>query len=112
MRMADLSGSGGGGGSASGGASSTGAAGGSGEGSGGEVAAHAANSSGENPTASCCNLRAILVTEANPENIDLRGAQTAAQHIQFVQIVGRANIHAMVISIVDLYALDVRLDTV
>jgi hypothetical protein len=93
MRMSDLSGSGSGGGSVGGGAGSSGADGGSAGGSGGDsgegVAAHAANSNSANASANGFSPGVVLVTETDPKNIDLRGSQTAAQHVQFVQIVGR-----------------------
>ena len=109
MRIADLSGSGSGSGGSGGGvgagsgtSTSAGFGGGSGAGSG--CVEHAASSDSANRQTS---FRRSVVTEADAEYVNLRCAQTTAQHVQFVKVVGRADINAMVIAVVNLDALDV-----
>lgn len=101
-RISDLSGAGGGGGGGGSTAvTSTGSAGGSGTGSGIVVqAASSASAAGTN------SIRA-LVTETDAEDVDLRNTQATAQHIQFVEILGGPDIYAVVVSVVDLDALNV-----
>ncbi len=107
-RMDDVSGSGsgggGGGGAGSTGATSTGWGAGSGTGSGAVVQAAS--------SASAIKTKGVvaLVTEADSENVDLRGAQTGAQHVQFVEVFRRTDIHTMVVPVVNFHSLDVRLD--
>jgi len=106
IRMADLSGSGGGGGGGSGASTMAGSGGsfGADSGSGSGGVAHAASSvSAQRPR----SVRISVVTEADAEYVNLRCAQTTAQHVQFVKVVGRADINAMVIAVVNLDALDV-----
>ena len=55
-------------------------------------------------------IRRPLVTEAYAQHIYLRGAQTAAKHVEFVQIVGRPDVYAVVVLFIDLCTLDIRLD--
>lgn len=50
---------------------------------------------------------AALVTEANPEDINLRHTQAAAQHVQLIEIIGRADVDTVIVAIVDLDALNV-----
>lgn len=102
-RRAERSGSGGSGGGGGGSTVSaiTGSGGGSGTGSG--VVVHAASSSSAVKEKSDRSL----VTETDAEDVDLRDTQATAQHIEFVEIVRGPDIHAVVISVVDLDALDV-----
>ena len=104
-RIADLSGFGGfgdGGGSGSGASTVTGSGGGCGAGSGG-VAHAASSSSAKRPESFCMSV----VTESNSEYINLCRAQTTAQHVQFVKVVGRSYVNTMVVAVIDFYALDV-----
>ena len=100
-----LSGSGGGGGgtgSGVGGSTTTGSGAGSGAG-GGACVAHPSSSD----AASSDAMRARSVTEADAQYVDLRRAQAAAQHIEFIEVISRTNVDAMVVAVVDLDALDV-----
>jgi len=101
MRKVDLSvsgGAGGGTGSVGGGAGTASVATGSGP------AAQAASSDSVRTKKP---VRVLVVTEANTENIDLGRTQTAAQHIQLIEIIGRADVNTMVGAVVDFDALDV-----
>ena len=104
IRIADLSGAGGGGGG--GGVSGTSTTAGSGGrcGAGSGCVAHAASSDSVKRPRS---FLISVVTEANAEYVDLCHAQTTAQHVQFVKVVGWADINAMVVAVVNLDALDV-----
>ena len=75
-------------------------------GSGG-VAQAASNDSARRKTV----VRA-LITEPYTKNIYLGCAQAAAQHVQFIEIVGRTNVDAVVIAVIDLDALGYRFDPV
>ena len=100
-RINDLSGSGGGGGGGgSTGITSTGSGSGSGTGSG--VVAQAAS----NASAADTNSVRELVTETDTEDVNLRNTQATTQHIQFVEILRRSDIHAVVVPVVDLHALN------
>lgn len=105
-RSVDLSGNGGGSGTAASGAgSSSGAGSAAGGASGGGLVAHAANCSSSTATPSCRVHVRELVTQADPQDVYFCGTQTAAEHIQFIQIVGRADVNTMVVTVIDLYAL-------
>lgn len=107
-RNSDLSGSGGGGGGGGGaGPTGSGSGGASITGSGGVAQAASSDSARRKRT-----LRALVVTDADTEYIDLRGAQATAHHVQLIEVVNRADVHAVVIALVDLDALYMRLDTV
>ena len=93
MRIADLSGSGGGGGGGAGAGSATGSGVGSGAGAGSGGVAHAASSARH---AQLTSMR-WLVTEADAQDVDLRRAQATAQHVQLVEVVGGADIDAVVV---------------
>ena len=99
-----LSGSGGGAGSvtsdtsaATGATSSTGA----GVSAGGAVA-HPA-STADSRSNSC---RDELITEPDSKHIDLCCAQTAAQDIEFVEVIGRPDAHAVISLVVDRHPLN------
>ena len=66
------------------------------------VLAHAASTSG-NKTLSA---DLALVTEPNSQNVYLGSAQATSEHIQFVEIIGRADTYTMVGFVVDRYALN------
>ena len=70
----------------------------------GPPAAHAANSDSARMDKT---VRALVVTEADTKHVDLRDAQSTAQHVQLVEIVRRAYVDTMVVAVVDLDALDV-----
>lgn len=99
MRIEERSGSGGG--SGAGGAASTtsatatGTGTGSGAGAGG--AAHAANSS----AIQGARFRARLITQPDSHDVNFCLSQTASRHIQFVEVIDRPDVDAVVISIVD-----------
>lgn len=99
-RMADLSGPGGGGGGSIG-STCTGSGGGSVTGSG--VVPQAASSSSATKT-KCARA---LITETDAEDVNLRDAQATAKHIEFVEVVRGPDIHAVVVPVIDLDALDV-----
>lgn len=65
--------------------------------------AHAASSA----RAQIAANRFRLVTEPDTQDVDLRGAQPAAQHVEFVQVLGRADVDTVVVAVVYLDALDV-----
>lgn len=109
-RSDDLAGRGGGAGVSGSGVASIGLSDGSTVSSSAGVVAQAASCSTAITAASRQVLTNALVTQTNPENVDLGGTQATAQHVQFVKIIGRANVHAVIILIIDLYALNVRLD--
>ena len=71
-------------------------------GSSGGAPAHAASAS-----AKSARIRWRLVTEPDAQHVDLRRTQAAAQHVEFVEVFGRPDIDAVVITIVDHDALDV-----
>ena len=99
IRISDLAGCGGGIGAGIAG-SAGGSGSGAGAGSGGGVA---------QPPSTAAITRNVthLVTKANPEHVDLRGPQPAAQHVEFVEVFRWSDVDAMVVAVVDLYALDV-----
>ena len=108
-----MSGSGGGGGGGGGGGEigSTGTAGsvsgsGSGFGSGGEAQAASSASARQQKVAR------RLVTEPDSKNVDLGFTQTTTQHVQLVEVLSRADVHAMIIAVVNLDALRYRLNAV
>lgn len=112
-RSVDLAGGWGGTAVAGAGAGSIGDGGGdSGASSGTEVVTHADKCSATTASPRRAPLTRLLVTQTNPEYVDLRCAQTAPQHVQFIEVVSRANVHAMIIPVVDLYALYVRFNAV
>lgn len=106
MRNADFGGGAGGDGAAGGAIASTGCVGTSTSGSGAGPVAQAASNRAVATPAPQRAIPRTLVTEANPEDIDFRGPEAAAQHVQFIQIVGRADVDAVVVSIIDLDALN------
>ena len=105
MRIPDLSGSGGGGGRR-GSAGAAGSVSGGGAGAGSGAVAQAASSDSDSASSSDA-MRALVVTEPDTQYIDLRSAQAAAQQVQFVEILGRADVDAVVVAVIDLDALDV-----
>ena len=52
-----------------------------------------------------------LVTQANPEYVNLCSTQAASEHIEFVEVVGWPDVNPVVVAVVELDALNVRLDT-
>jgi hypothetical protein len=100
-RMLDLSGSGGSGGGVVTGGSGfvAGVAAGAGLGVGAVGAeVHAANCSVRSRTMK----RAELVTESNTHYIDLRGSKATSRYIQFIEIIDRANVYAVIVATIDL----------
>ena len=72
----------------------------------GAPTAHPTSSS----TASSGAMCRQSVTEANAKHVDLRVPQAAAQHVEFVEIIGPTDVHAEVVAVVHLDALNVRHD--
>ena len=68
----------------------------------GGLVAHAASAVSAR-TAIVCEA---LVTEPDAQYIDLRDAQAAAQHIEFVEVISRANAYAMISPFVNRNALN------
>jgi len=54
--------------------------------------------------------RRYLVTESNAQHIDLGRTQPAAQHIELIEVIGRANVHPMKVAVVHLDTLNMRFD--
>ena len=77
-----------------------------GAGSSGAVVAQAVSASAARKK----QLRTMLVTDPNAKYVYLRATQPAAQHVEFVKIFGRPYVNAMVILVINLDALNVRLD--
>ena len=101
MRIADLSGSGGAGGAAgtTGCVTGGGAAGGASGSRGGCGCPAQAASRAARATGTVCRT---LITKADTEYVDLSDAQATAQHVQLVKIVGRPDVNAVVVTVVDL----------
>ena len=105
MRYSLMSGSGGGAGGAGGAAGSgsvtaTGSAGSTGGGSG-VVAQPASIASSRAATGSL-----VLVTKPDAQYVDLGRAQAAAQHVEFIEIIRRANTYPVISLVVDRNALN------
>ena len=104
IRSERLSGFGGGAGSAAssvsvsaGRTSSTGG----GVSAGGAVAQPANTASGKSS-----ERRERLITEPDAKYVDLRGSQSTAQNIEFVEVAGRAYAHTMIGLVINCHALD------
>lgn len=69
--------------------------------SGGVVAQPASSASSKMPSAA-----EDLVTEPYAQNVNLCSTQTTAQQVEFIEIVGRTDAHAVVSSVVDCHALN------
>jgi len=104
MRIALLSGSGGGGGVAGSGTlaatGSVSAASGRGTSTGADAQPASAND------AASPSIRRKLVTEPDTQRIDLRCAQPATEHVQFVQVGRRADPDPMIGPVVDRHTLN------
>ena len=104
MRYSLLLGSGGGVGSgAGGGAGSTRFTVTGGAGPSGAVVAQPASANAARKK----QLRMILVTDPNAKYVYFCATQTAAQHVEFVKIVGRSYVNAVVVLVINLDALNV-----
>lgn len=106
-RRADLSGFGGSGGGAGGGFGGVVSGSGGGTGCGG-----ADTQAPRNKSASSAVAFETLVTEPNSHHIDIGGAQSAARHIEFTEIVNRPDVNAVIVAIVHPCALHARFDAV
>jgi hypothetical protein len=82
-------------------------AGGSGGGDTGAVVVQAAS----DPSTRAVRLCRRLFTEPDAYDVDLRGAQAAAQDVEFFEVVRRTDAYAVIRLVVDRYALDRRFDT-
>lgn len=97
IRKSLLSGSGGGAGfGGGGGAGSTRSTVTGGAGSSGAVVVQAVSAN----AATRKQLRRMLVTDPNAKYVNFRGTQSAAQHVEFVKIVGRPYVNAMVVLVI------------
>jgi hypothetical protein len=104
-RKCDMSGRAGGGGAGGCGGvgnASTGAGCGSGVDSVSGGAAHAASDIAARPIDICRKL----VTQTNTQYVDLGNTQAAAQHVEFIEVIRRADTHPVIGLVVDRYALD------
>lgn len=66
---------------------------------------------GELAQAASCNnsrapsIRIALITESYSQDVDLCRAQATAQQVEVIEIIGRSNIDAVVVAVVDFDAL-------
>lgn len=103
MRNALLSGSAGGGtGVAGAGGAAITSTTSAGSGCGSSVIAQPANAA----DAIVASSSGRLVTKPYPQYVDLGCAQPAAQHVQLIEIIGRANAHTVIALVIDGHALN------
>lgn len=104
MRSEVLSGSGGtgSGGAATGAAGSTGAGSAGGGGASGRVAQPATIVSNR-----MARAFVVLVTEADTQHVDLRSAQAASEHVEFIKVIGRPDTYAVISLVIDCHTLDI-----
>jgi len=104
IRNSLLSGSGGGAGfGAGGGAGSTRFTVTGGVGSSGAVVAQPVSANAARKK----QLRTMLVTDPNAKYVYFCATQTAAQHVEFIKVVGRSYVNAVVVLVINLDALNV-----
>ena len=107
MRIPFLSGSAGaGGGGATASASCTGSRGGGGGADRGVAQPVSKSAISSQPTFK------RLITETNSHDVDFRGAQPASRYVEFIQILNRTHIDAIVITLIHFGPLYPRLDAV
>ncbi len=51
-------------------------------------------------------MKALLITQANPQHVDLCLVQAGSQAVQFVEVTGRTNAHTVIGLVVNGHALD------
>ena len=51
-------------------------------------------------------VRVLVVTDSDTEDINLRGTQATAKHVQLIEVICRTDVNAMVVAVVDLHPLD------